>query len=395
MRKGLEITISIVMALFPALSVYILLPGTSLAFFLLWLCFVPILLIRKNNVCYGRDEVQFLICVVLVSVISALFHLMQGTEWFDFVLFYHNLYSIILCLIPLCFISSIINVNVFVKTVLIFGVIASLILDWQWLSYFFTGSFQRDVFIPGLEINRDLDTFSKFRPSSFFTEPAHFAIYILPAFQLALIKKKNFLTYLFAFSILFSGSSTGLILMFILLGLYLYETGTKRWYVALIGFMVLLISLYVAYRLVPEAFLNNLEKLEAVETGKSDSRLLRPLEYLRLFQSYEHFFGISLNQLSNLLEMDGTWYFTKNYANAAIYTYISFGLTGLAALVIYIIKKWHHIISSYGFLLIFLGIVCSDQILFNGHYFYLVIFVLLSNEILKKEKESDREELGK
>lgn len=312
--------------------------------------------------------------------------MMVGAEWFDFVLFYHNMYSIVVCLIPLCLVTSFINVKFFVKTVLFFGFIASLILVWQWFSFFFTGTFEKDFFIPWFEVNRDLETISKYRPSSFFTEPAHFAIYMLPAFQIALIYKKKFFIYLFAISILFSGSTTGFILLAVLLVYHLYHVGTKKWYIALLGFILLLTSIYIVYVFFPEVFLNNFDKLESVERGNSDSRLLGPLKYLSFFSSYEHLWGISLNQLDNFLIMIGSFGSTKNYANAAIYMYISFGVIGFVILFVYIVKKWLRINTSYGFLLIFLGIICSDQILFNGNYFYLVIFVLLTDKICRNEK---------
>ena len=391
MQKKLEIIISVIIAIFPALAIYIFLPGTSLASVLLWLCFIPLFFLEKNKE-FNYDEICFLFCIILISILSALIHMMVGAEWFDFVLFYHNMYSIAICLIPLCFVTNFINVQFFVKTVLVFGFIASSILIWQWFSFFFTGSFEKDFFMPWFEINRDLDTLSKYRPSSFFTEPAHFAIYILPAFQIALIYKKKIFIYLFAISILFSGSSTGFILLAVLLVYHLYHVGTKKWYIALLGFILLLASIYIIYVLFPEVFMNNFDKLESVESGKSDSRLLGPLKYLSLFFSYDHLWGISLNQLDNFLNMVGSFGSTKNYANASIYMYISFGVTGFVSFLIYIVKKWLRINTSYGFLLIFLGIICSDQILFNGNYFYLVIFVLLTDKICKNEK-MDYEEL--
>lgn len=387
MQKKIEISLSIVVSVFPALAIYYFLPGISLAFFLLWLLILPLLLINKRDVNIDLDELRFLFSVVSISIVSGLIHLALRVEWFDFTLFYHNLFAMLLCLVPLCFITNLINVDVFVKSVIVMGLIASVVLIWQWISLFYTGDFQNDLFLPWLEINRDMETFTKFRPSSFFTEPAHFAIYILPAFQMALSYKKRFLAYLFAISILFSGSSTGFILMFVLLLYHLYRVGMKKWYIALFGIIILLICGYIVYALFPEAFFSNLDKLDSVKYGNSDSRLLGPLRYMPLLHPYEHFFGITLNQLSNFLTMCGSFGSSKNYANAAIYMYISYGVTGLIALFVYVVKKFRSVKESYGFLLIFIGIVCSDQILFNGHYFYLLTFVLLTDKIYKRNQK--------
>lgn len=381
MQNKFEIFLSIVVALFPALAVYNFISGTSLAFFLLFISLIPLLFFRKKNG-FNYDEFFFLFCISLISILSCLFHLILGAEWFDFVLFTHNMYAVLICLVPLCFVTNYINIDVFVKTLLFGSTLASLILIWQWLSLLITGSFQMNVFIPGLEVYRDIETFTKFRPSSFFTEPAHFAIYILPAFQTALYLKKHFLTYLFAFSILCSGSATGFVLMSILIVYHLYYIGSKKWYVALFGIVVLIISVQFIYAMFPEIFFKFFDKFELVKEGNSDNRLLGPMAYLPLLQYYEHVCGITLNQLHNLLTMVGGFSSTKNFANAAIYMYISFGISGLFVFLVYIVKKIRSIKTSYAFLLIFIGVICSDQILFNGSYFYLVIFILMTDRIL-------------
>ena len=334
MQKKIEIPLSVIVALFPALAVYNFISGTNLAFFLLYISLIPFLFYRKKNV-INYDEIFFMFCVLLISILSCLFHLILCTEWFDFILFTHNMYGIIICLFPLCFVSNYINTDVFLKTVLFGSVLASLILIWQWVSLLVTGSFQMNVFIPGLEIYRDIETFTKFRPSSFFTEPAHFAIYVLPAFQIALNQKKHFLTCLYAFSILCSGSATGFVLMSILMVYHLYHIGSKKWYVALLGIVALIIGIQFVYVMFPEIFLKFFDKFDAVMEGNSNSRLLGPIDYLSLLQYYEHFCGITLNQLHNLLVEDGRFTITKIYANAVIYMYISFGITGFLVLIDY------------------------------------------------------------
>lgn len=157
------------------------------------------------------------------------------------------MFSIVLCVIPLCIVVNLIDVKVFVKTVLFFGVVVSLVLIWQWVFLFLTGSFQNDVFIPGLELNRRVETFVVYRPSSFFTEPAHFSIYVLPAFQIALLQKKYILTYLFALSILCSSSSTGFLMLGILLVYHLCKIGMSKWYLAIGVLFLIVLSIVICY----------------------------------------------------------------------------------------------------------------------------------------------------
>ncbi len=387
MQRNLEKTLSVIMAVYPALGVYYALQGTTLASFLLWLCIIPVLVIKNKNVQLGKDEVRFFLCILFVSVMSALIHLSLGVEWFDFVLFSHNLYTVVLYLVPLCFIAYLIDVDIFVKAVLFGGGAASLIVIWQSLSLTLTGTFYNDFFIPGLEIKRELDSFSRFRPSAFFTEPAHFAMYMLPAFQIALLKKNRVLTYLFAISILFSGSSTGFVLLPFIIFSHLYETGAKKWYVAAFGMILVAVSVYTVYLLFPDVFLNHFDKLDSVRDGASSNRLLGPLIYLKHFHFYEHICGITLNQLDNLVTMLESFR-GRNYANSVIYMYISFGVMGLILFVGYVVNKVKSTNGTYGFLLIFIGIACSDQILFNAHYVYLACFVLMSNKINNVEFSS-------
>lgn len=386
-QKGLEIAISFIVAVFPALSVYNLFAGTSLAFALLWIVLIPLLVYKKEGISYNWDELFFFFGIFFISILSALIHLTLEKEWFDFTLFYHNLYSIAICLFPLFFLANKINVSVFVKTVLFFGVIASIVLIWQWFSLLFSGSFQKDLFFLGLEMTRNVDTFSAFRPSSFFTEPAHFAIYMLPAFQIALFLKKNVLIGLFAFAILCSGSSTGFMLLSLLLVLHLYNVGTKKWYAVVMYFIVFSFAVLVVFYVLPDVLLRNFNKLDSVRLGSSDMRLFGPIAYLSNYQFYEHMFGVSLNQLGNYLLSTGlSIKAIANYANAIIYMYISFGLAGFVLFVGYMVKKWKSIRTSHEFFFIFLGIACSDQILFNGHYLYLLMFVLLTDKIYNEKK---------
>lgn len=383
MHKAFEIILSVIVAIFPALAIYNFLPGTNLAFFLLLIVCIPLLIFREK-LDYNYDEVVFLFCIVLVSVLSCLLHLMLGVVWFDFALFFHNMYSIFICLLPLCFVTKNLDVNIFVRTVLVFGVVSSIVLIWQWFSYFFSGSFQADVFLPWFEIKRDLESFSQYRPSAFFTEPAHFAIYMLPAFQIALLYRFKVLSYLFAVSILCSGSSTGVVLLSVLLTYHVYMIGSQKRYAAVVAFVVVVVSYFIVDVVFPNVLYNNFEKLSSVRDGSSSGRLFGPLMYIPLLQMYEHVFGITLNQLSNFLMVEGNFgpsESLKNYANALIYMYISYGLIGFVTILVYFKRKFRAIKQSYGFLLIFIGVFCSDQILFNGNYFYLLSFVLMTEKI--------------
>ncbi|WP_049858434.1 glycosyltransferase family 4 protein [Fibrobacter succinogenes] len=384
MQNYLRIPFSATIAILPILAVYKFLPGVSLAFFLLWLCLFPLLFFSNEEKKFSWEEYVFLLNIVIISVFGAIVHLTIDNAWFDINLFFHNMFSIVLCVIPLCIVVNLIDVKVFVKTVLFFGVVVSLVLIWQWVFLFLTGSFQNDVFIPGLELNRRVETFVVYRPSSFFTEPAHFSIYVLPAFQIALLQKKYILTYLFALSILCSSSSTGFLMLGILLVYHLCKIGMSKWYLAIGVLFLIVLSIVICYFLFSDIFLVNMNKLSRISKGSSDDRLFGPLAYLSAFNAWEHMFGITLNQLGNFSIVENACGLSKNYANALIYMYISFGLFGVINFIFYIVRKWRSIKGPHVFFLIFFGIFCTDQILFNAHFFYLMCFILLSDQICAK-----------
>ncbi len=383
MQKSLKILLSIVLALFPALAIYILWPGMSIASFLTWVCFIP-LLVYNNKDSFNKDETVFLFVILFVSLLSALLHLLLNSEWFDFTLFSHNLYAVLVHLIPLCFITNWIDEKVFVKTILIFSTLASIVLIWQWLSFLLTGGFQNNLFLPWFVVNRDITTLSMIRPSAFFTEPAHFSIYLLPAFLIALCRENKILISLLAFAIFCSGSSTGFLLVIVLFIYHLFFMSGRKMQKIVLKIIFVALGLAVILFLIPDFFENNLSKLGEVEEGGNRLRLLGPLEYISFFQFYEHVVGVSLNQIGNLLKMNRIVVLgNSNYANACIYMYISYGLIGFIAFCLYMKRKYTSVKRMKGFFVIFLGVACSDQILFNGNYVYLISILLIAEKCVK------------
>lgn len=67
---------------------------------------------------FSWEEYVFLLNIVIISVFGAIVHLTIDNAWFDINLFFHNMFSIVLCVIPLCIVVNLIDVKVFVKTVL-------------------------------------------------------------------------------------------------------------------------------------------------------------------------------------------------------------------------------------------------------------------------------------
>ena len=146
--------------------------------------------------------------------------------------------------------------------------------------------FFSNIFIPWLEVNRDIETLTENRVSAFFTEPAHLSIFLLPVFYLALNNKKFLLAVLYAAGILFSGSTTGLILLALLLLVFLGKMKIKKT-TRFIIVVLLIITFFIIFTYFPDVFFDNFDKLSS--TDSDSKRLLGPLSYIQLFKNFQRF----------------------------------------------------------------------------------------------------------
>ena len=387
MSKFFRNIFSIIIAAAPALAVYNFLPGTNLAM-ALWMLFGLLFYITNSKrTIIWKDEFQLFMVVLLLTAVASLYMMMSNIRWFDDTLMLHNLWSICVCFIPLVFWVGKLDVKVFVKATFVIGTVAALIIIWQRFSLMGTGSFFKNVFLPGFDLRRDVDNMSINRPSAFFSEPAHFSAFVLPIFYLSLIAKRYCLSAFFAFSILCSGSTTGFVMLPILILYYLYGLkGKHRWLKLIAGFLFFWAGYLMIIHYFPQVILENIDKIEAMQGGKDASynaRTFDSLKYVKYLNSIQLIVGITLNQLGGLLVSKGFFFGEKsgNYANGIIYMFISYGAIGLLILLRYLYKKWKTIPDSKGFLLIFIGILGSDQILFSSHFLYFAVFTIHANSI--------------
>ena len=133
--------------------------------------------------------------------------------------------------------------------------------------------------------------------------------------------------------------------------------------------------------------LDNVEKLQGTD---SDSfRLLGPLQYFNYFDSIQWIVGIGYNQLGDFLHSHGIYLINEwgiemnaNYANAILYMMISYGLIGFIYTIRYFVKSIKKYKCDVSFLVIILGVLASDQVLFNRNLLYILCFLIFSSEII-------------
>lgn len=384
---------ALLLATAPVFAVYSL-AGLTMTFFLIWFCIILNIFNQTKSSNQFRHPEQILFLGVLVlGFLSYLTN--NGEVFYSSRLFINNLFPIVSFFGVLLLCTKSVNVDLFVKVIIWISLAASLICLFQRVQIVATGSYSNNFFIPGLEVKRDLENFST-RPSAFFTEPAHLAIYLLPVFYFLLRAKKQAYSIIIGLGILSSGSTTGFLLMFVL---YIINSiknriNKNKMFVSLLSMALLFsIVMYVS----PDILLSNYEKLATSES--SSSRLLGPLQYFGYFNFIQYIFGIGLNQLSSFLQSHGFVLLSAfneemdmNYANALIYMVLSYGIIGGFMLLRYLVTlfKTYNCKQNAGFYVILLGIMLSDQVLFNMNLLYpLVCVMLLTNYDKNSENEKD------
>lgn len=375
------------LATIPFLAIYALPNGLQLNWVLVGFLFVLNIsaVLKKQRLKKRKNEIYWFISIMVIGFFGAVYNNVSNS-FFDITLFFHNLFAIVLFFTALIVFIGNSNVYLLKKYLYIFGVIAASICIYQRVTLLVTGTFTVDVFIPGLIVNRDLETFAVNRVSSFFTEPAHLAIYLLPIYYISLYEGKNIITLLCAIGILFSGSSTGLILLFILTAIYMQKSNIAKKYRFLFmssGIVaIILINVYF-----PNVLMDNIEKINNADSNSM--RLLGPLEYIQYMDIGQIMFGVGFNQLSEFLKSNGIFVLNDfgeemsgNYANAIIYSFLSYGIVGFVACIIYFYRVIKINKSDLGFIVFAIGILLSDQVLFNRNLLYITTFLIFSQWII-------------
>lgn len=367
------------LALAPILSIYSFVAGLSIGYALLILA-----LILNFNKSYYKNSIEykFYIAVIILSVLGFLFNI--SNIWFNAVTWVNNILSLSVILLSLVMLIPSVNHNIFKRIVLFVGIAASIIVSYQYVFYKVSGIANFNMYIPGLELIIDKEeaiNIYNYRPSAFFLEPSHLSIYLAPLVVLMLHEKKYVLCTIFTIGILASGSSSGMLFLMIGYAYWLFSSKQKTStivFVVIFGFSIM----YYLQNLMT----SNIDRLTNYDTNST--RLLGSLVYFNSFDTINWLFGVGLNQLSEMQRSLGNIQdYNVNYAAAIIYMTLSYGISGLIVLVSYLFHliKLHR--ASMGVILIFIGVIFSDQILFNYNYLYLVSFILLFPRLINCDQK--------
>lgn len=357
---------------FPVFSVYAFTTGISLASFIC-LLLLPLNLFFANYKKVDAWTVWLIVEFVFIGAISVAF----SGGWANSTLYLHNLFPTFIFLISVTITLTNINIRLFVNIIYFIGIIAATICIFQRIELITTGAFERDVYFIGLPLIRDFDTIVTTRPSSFFTEPAHLSIYLLPIFYMGLVQRRILVSITCTLGIICSGSLTGFLIVILLLIYRLFKVGNVK--KKAIFIILCAIAIYVLLAYMSELIDENINKIADTNVDKN-IRLLGATEIFSHMNILNLLFGLGLNQLEGYASFIGLD--LKNYSNAILFSFISFGIIGFISFVLYLLHLYKISKLELGFFIILIGILCSDQVLFNANFIYPLTFVLLSNKLV-------------
>lgn len=367
---------TLVLALCPVLDIY-LVQGLPIYWFAVALS-LPFCLGALNIRTLGKrkTEIQWFFLILVLSFIGFLIN--TNESWFSDTLFFHNLVSISVSFLALIILTLKVDYKLFLRAIITIGLIASVICIYQRISLIITGDFYRNFYLPGLEVSQYEFVEIMSRPMAIFREPAHLCIYLLPILYLMLSKRNYLFGSIVGLGVLSSGSTTGFIMLFVILLWHFIDTKAGFLYImALVVITVLFAFGIITFY--PEIILENIDKLN--ETESDNIRLFGGVEYIEKMDGIQKIVGIGLNQCDNFLKVKGMLVgYNGNYANSLLFSIISYGYIGFLFFVIYLCKLWKKYKLNRGFEIILISILASDQILFNAHLVYLLTFVLLIDQ---------------
>lgn len=379
------------LALLPILNIYKGILIINIGYLVLFALIIVELLIKKGDFEINKDMLIIFSIVIAANIIAGFIQMktipLRGTM---------NNTAAIMIVGVICMYyarSTIVDKHQFYKFLCVIGVISSVFLFVQFALY------QMGIVvygaIPGLRLDDSLASLivgisiDYGRPASFFMEPAHFAIYILPIFALALFKKQFILSLVFLAALIVSTSSTGMMGALVVLAIFIMQEPKIPLIIKWV-FLAVAFALFIQY--LPDISGSSfLEKFRFVNL-KENIRVFGTLEYFEYFSVKELLFGVGFNQLSTFLKLNSPLV-VRNYASSLIFVFFSIGIVG-GSIWTYFIYRLHRLSRSKILFIVFVIIYITDQILFNRNlvYLFLLLYIFSDSEEAPALKEQHHED---
>ncbi len=369
------------LALSPILNIYAGVASINFGFLVLLLLMVTEILLNRGRFDINSEIFIVYAVMIVLNIATGLIHMYDlGIE-----LTMNNTYiMLVMAVVSMYYLkSTVVDKKRFFKYLCVIGVACSVFVFIQ--AFLFLFGFVLYGFIPGLPIDPAVResaanaSISYGRPTSLFTEPAHFAIYILPVYAMTLDKRKFFMSAVFLAALILSTSSTGMMGAIIVTCIFLVKEPKIpliiKWILMLIG-VVLLIQ-YLPTLSESGIF----EKVKFVNL-KSNTRVFGTLQYFNYYGTKELLLGVGLNQLAAYVKMMASRNI-NNYASALFFAFFSFGVLG-GSIWSWFVFRLHRLSRTKILFIVFLVVYLTDQILFNKNLFYLLLILYVFSD--KEEK---------
>ncbi|WP_341961926.1 hypothetical protein NM897_02160 [Planococcus maritimus] len=368
----------IAIILFPVLDLYEIFTNLSLGFMIL-ATLVCVEIVKNPK--YTNMNFKLLVVMIILIIMNIL---VGAMNYSNFTSTLNNSLEILMftfLAIFLCVPGKVMGEKLYYYGK-IFGIIFTFFLYYQFSSYNFLDAIVSGQLPIGTTNNEGFKSIEWGRPNSVFFEPAHYAIYISPIYAVSLIKKEYLISSIFLIGLILSTSSTGIIVS-IIVPLILFFNSKKKTFIR--NFFIIISGLTILFILSSNFYDNFLDKI-SLDNLVNNIRFLGPVKYFSTFDISEIFFGIGFNRLSEFAELKG--FFAMNYANAFLYSFISFGFLGGIIWLLYIINLFSGLVKEYRILfLIIVFVLLSDQILFNRNLLYLLVWIYAFSALKLRSKQ--------
>lgn len=382
-----------IFASYPIMALYKFLPGISIGT-------VGLLIIILLQ-CF-KKKVRLNYTIILLMMVLIGINLATGIlNYIDFSSTLKNTSNMFLFLILMGFLcnNKIFNEKKLYEALSNVGILSTIVIFIQVIGYYFGGKVIEGN-IPYLKPIQDgFHSISYGRPTSFFYEPAHYIIYVLPIYYIALVKKEKKKIIFFFIGIILSTSATGIFCSLLLPAFNsmkgsFFKLKKRRFFLIIIIVVCLVIFSQLEY------FDRFFKKL-TFEYFLKSARIFGGFHYFELFDLKNWFGGVGFNRLKEYAENKNNFSLAaSNYSNSILYVFLSFGLFGGIAWINYILslhKKLNK--KTKGLWLILILISLTDQILFNRNLIYILIMIHIyknknikrsNNYFSKRRRENER-----
>lgn len=234
------------------------------------------------------------------------------------------------------------------------------------------------------------ETTGVIRAHSVFQEPSYYAIYMLPVISVALKKERLWHALFFSGTVVLTTSSIGLFGVSIIGSMYILSnlnTKIKKKFIKRLFAIVILatIVIVVGYSVSPQIreivgfMFDKIGKigfdLQDDRMGSTRLRLIGNATIFSYFSFSNKLLGLGIHQYMR------TWSDLVPYSNTVVTLLLNSGIIGMLIFVGYCVK-W--VAKSSGFLrvfsLIFILVMCTDHVLFNWYFFYLLYWMLSAQD---------------